>query len=273
MNSESEILKNNNQSTNKASKSRVEHDDVTNRVLTAFGGGVLLIIASSMMRRGLNYAASILFTLKFIDVAIIASIVLCCAGIVLNIWQISKKKYNAKTLINGTGLLLFSALFGFCAYLMIGFGAENAIRTIYVLIPAFAMLYLIYSVYPREFFVCSCVLSSTALFTWLLSRSIGSNAMTGAVPLFFACGVAVCAITEIGFLLSAKSGGVLKIGKIKIQLFGPHTKHLMIAIVCAACVALLVATLFLGAPYGYYAMFAAISALFVMAVYYTVKMM
>ena len=45
------------------------------------------------------------------------------------------------------------------------------------------------------------------------------------------------------------------------------------AAVAACCAVLLLAAFFLAGSIGYYAMFAVVGALFVMAVYYTVKMM
>lgn len=254
-------------------QSHEESDFITNKVLTVFGGGILLIFIASMMSSGVNYVQYMAFTYKFIDVMLIVGPILVVLGLVLSIWQTMHSKYNVKTLFNGTGLAIFFALFTFCAYLIIAFGSERAVRAAYVTIPVFALLYLIFSVYPRDLFMCALTFSATAAFSGLIAKSAGSNAMGNFVAVFFAAGLVVCALTALWFAITRKNGGILKVGKLGIRFFEKGARGAVIYGVCAFCAAALVIAFLATAPMAYYAMFAAIAALFVMAVYYTIKML
>lgn len=250
-----------------------ESDFVTNKVLTVFAGGILLIFIASMISNGLSYVKYMGFTLKFVGVMRIVGPVLAVLGLAFSAWQLTRKKYNSKTLFNGTGFAMFFALFSFCVHLMYSFGSERALRASYVIIPVFALLYLIYSVYPRDLFMCALTFSATAAFSGLIAQSAGSNAMGGFVVVFFAAGLLICALTALWFAITRKNGGVLKIGKVGIRFFEKGARGVVIYSVCALCAAALVVAFLATAPMAYYAMFAAIAALFVMAVYYTIKML
>lgn len=271
MTSESEILK---KTENKGKQiSKVESDYVTNRVLTVFAAGILLMIYATYLKTGLSYASSFPTAFLVAKAALWAGLGLALAGVVLDVWQMRKGSYRAETLFNGTGLLMVGLVLSLASYLMIGFDPETSLRVLYVIIPVCAILYLVYSVYPREFFSLATAMTLVAVVLWLIARSIGSNAMSGATVWFLAVGLLICVGLEGVYLMVRKNRGKLKMGKFQPVLFGPDTKHALVVTVAACCAVLLLAAFFLAGSVGYYAMFALVGALFVMAVYYTVKMM
>lgn len=271
MTSESEILK---KTENKGKQiSRAESDYVTNRVLTVFAGSILLMVYSTYLKNGLSYASSFPTAFMAAKIALWLGLGLAAAGVVLDVWQMRRGTYRPETLFNGTGLLMLGLLLAAASYLMVGFDPEVSLRVLYVIIPVCAILYLVYSVYPREFFSLATAMTLVAVMLWLIAKSIGSNAMSGATVWFLAVGLLICVGLEGVYLMVRKNRGKLKVGKLEPALFGPDTKHALVVSVAACCAVLLLAAFFLAGSVGYYAMFAVAGALFVMVVYYTVKMM
>ena len=133
-----------------------------------------------------------------------------------------KRPYNVKTLFNGTGLMMLGALLALCSYLMVGFDPETALRVLYVIIPVCAILYLVYSVYPREFFSLAAAMTLVALMLWLIAKSTGSNTMSGATVWFLAFGLLICVGLEGLFLLARKKPGKLKVGPVDLSMFSPQ---------------------------------------------------
>ena len=72
--------------------------------------------------------------------------------------------------------------------------------------------------------------------------------------------------------LSAKDG-VLTLGGKKLQVFSRNASYGMIYLTCAIVAAAVVAALLLGTAAAYYLIFALVAWIFIMAVYYTVKLM
>lgn len=269
--SESENLK----KTEKTAKrpAAAESDYVTNKVLTVFAGGILLMAFSAYLRKGLSYASSFPTAYWVARASEWAGLILAAAGIVIHGRQLSRGSYNGKTLFNGVGLLMLGLPLSLCGYLMLDFGPESAMHALYLLIPAAAILYLVYAVYPREFSTLAAAMTADAVLLWLVAKSAVSNSFADKTWLFFALGLAVCAGLEGLYLGSRKEGGQIKMGKFVLRLFDRQTKHALVAGVAGGSAALLAASFLLGGGLGYYAVYAMAAALFVMAVYYTVRMM
>ena len=269
--SESENLK----KTEKTAKrpAAAESDYVTNKVLTVFAGDILLMAFSAYLRKGLSYASSFPTAYWVARASEWAGLILAAAGIVIHGRQLARGSYNGKTLFNGVGLLMLGLPLSLCGYLMLDFGPESAMHALYLLIPAAAILYLVYAVYPREFFTLAAAMTADAVLLWLVAKSAVSNSFADKTWLFFALGLAVCAGLEGLYLGSRKEGGQIKMGKFVLRLFDRQTKHALVAGVAGGSAALLAASFLLGGGLGYYAVYAMAAALFVMAVYYTVRMM
>lgn len=250
-----------------------ESDYVTNRVLTVFAGGILLLIFATYLKNGLSYASSFTTALGVAQGSIWAGLVLALAGLVFTGRQLAKGTYKSTTLFNGNGLLMLGLLLSLCGYLMVDFGPQQALRALYVIIPVWAILYLIYSVYPREFFTIATAMTLQAAFLWLVAKSAVSNSFSSTTGVFLALGLVVCAALEGLYLATRSNQGRLKWGKMSITVFNHDTKHALVATVAVVGAVLLLAAFFLGGSVGYYAMYAVAAVLFLMAVYYTARMM
>lgn len=250
-----------------------ESDYVTNKVLTVFAGGILLMAFAAYLRKGLSYASSFPTAYLVARASEWAGLLLALAGLVVNGRQLARGAYNHKTLFNGTGLLMLGLPLSLCGYLMLDFGPEQAMHALYLLIPVAAILYLVYAVYPREFFTLAAAMTANAILLWLVAKSAVSNSFAGLTWLFFVLGLAVSAGLEGLYLATRKEGGVLKAGKFSLRLFDRQTKHSLVAGVAAASGVLLAASFLLGGGLGCYAVYAMVAALFILAVYYTVRLM
>ena len=225
------------------------------------------------LKNGLSYASSFTTALGVAQGSIWAGLVLALAGLVLTGRQLAKGTYKGTTLFNGNGLLMLGLLLSLCGYLMVDFGPQQALRALYVIIPVWAILYLIYSVYPREFFTLATAMTLQAAFLWLVAKSAVSNSFSGTTGVFLALGLVVCAALEGLYLVTRSNRGRLKWGKVSITVFNHDTKHALVATVAVVGAVLLLAAFFLGGSVGYYAMYAVAAVLFLMAVYYTARMM
>ncbi|WP_458862301.1 hypothetical protein [Acidaminobacterium chupaoyuni] len=251
----------------------VEHDYVTNRVLTMFGGGILLIAFTTYLRNCLTYASSITTGLVASKIGVYLGIAGFVFGLIWNVTALKKGKYNHETLFNGTGLMMFGVLLAICSWMITGLGVERATRIAYILIPVCALLYLIYSVYLREFFTVAAGLTGVVFCAWLVMQTHGSTSFSGIVVVFLALGLVICLLMEGVYLATRKNGGKIRFGKRKIAVYGQNTRHLFVLAAVLLGAAVLAAAFFLGAPWGYYAMYTLIGVIFIEAVYYTVKMM
>ncbi|WP_297716330.1 hypothetical protein [Intestinimonas sp.] len=138
-------------------------------------------------------------------------------------------------------------------------------------VPAAAVLALVYYLYQHEFFAVT-VLSALGLVgLWLFRRAGG-----GHQTLVYAY-VAVLAVILVGTVLLCRSlsakDGVLTLGGKKLQLFSRSASYGMIYLTCAVVAVAVAAALLLGTAVAYYLIFALVAWIFIMAVYYTVKLM
>ena len=171
-----------------------------------------------------------------------------------------KKERGAYRLLSGRNLLVVSVIF---TVLMILLNRDSVrmIKLCYGLLPAIAIYYLIYHSYQPEFFlVTTDAVIGVALLVGI--RMAGST----AVGYFAVILAAALAGLQIWYLRKRLSGGKLPAG------FGPHA--FVVTSVTALLMLLLVV---LGAMFGaakvFYLLCAAAAYLFILAVYYTVKLM
>ena len=140
-----------------------------------------------------------------------------------------------------------------------------------VLVPVAMLLGIIFLLYPREFSVQALALTAALMAMYLIHRSGGSTEWSGFVT--GCCIFAVCAVLAliIAVWKAQRSDGRLeKLGGLRIVSSGADYK--LIYAVLAVCAVVIAAALF-AAAIAYYALWALAIGTFLLAVYYTVKMM
>lgn len=249
-------------------------DFATNRILVVFTYAFLLILGLMLAYRGYMSVDTMFVTQKILYVFAGIGAVGAIAGAA---WGIFGKK-REYAVINGWSVALGSAILAVCAV----FGAvatSDGVRMMYVFVPIMSVLILIYFLYPRDFFAISVVCACTAILMWFVSRSIGDGFIWARG---FRFNLAIVASIAAFVLLAAyafvvrlveKNEGMLKLRGKTVEIVPPATKYLLSYITAAVSALCIVVGLVCGAAVAYYLVFAAVAYLFILAVYYTVKML
>lgn len=143
------------------------------------------------------------------------------------------------------------------------------IQWLTILVPVVAVLALVYYLFQRDFF-CITVVSACGILCLQLYRR-----MFFAHPfrIQFGFGVAFLLLAAAVVMLILLQRGKQLLPKVTDQLIPRETNFALLYITCALTALVLALTLILGATFAYYLLFVLVGWLFIMAVYYIVKLM
>lgn len=146
-----------------------------------------------------------------------------------------------------------------------------AVQLLYLLVPAGAVLALVYYLYQKEFFFSACGVGIGMLGLWLVRKNIGTHDLL--VGLYAVAGAIVLLAILLLALKLKKNHGVLDMGGKKYEALPKQSNFMLIVLSCVVSLLALVAGLLLGGAVAFYLLFVLLGWLFVLLVYYTVKMM
>lgn len=139
-----------------------------------------------------------------------------------------------------------------------------------ILVPVVAVLALVYYLFQRDFFFITLISAGGILSLQLYRR------MFLAHPFRIQCGYVLAfillAAALAAFIILQRNAGVLP-GQKPIRILPKDANYSLLYAACALNAVLLALTLILGGIAAYYLLFVLVGWLFVMAVYYTVKLM
>ena len=139
------------------------------------------------------------------------------------------------------------------------------------LVPAAAVMALVYYLYQRNFSLSLCSPPSAS---WACGSFAGPPAATRRVVYaYLVVGAVVIIAVALACRAMQKSDGVLTLGGKKLPVFNRGASYGMVYLTCAVVAVAVAVGLALGTGAAYYLMIALVGWLFVMAVYYTVKLM
>lgn len=164
----------------------------------------------------------------------------------------------------------FFASVSVCAFLFLQVGI-SCVSVLLVSIPAMAGLIMIYYLYQREFFV-SATLSGLAILGLWIFRA----ASVRYLPFYYSFTVIVICLVALVLALSLrlkKEEGVFKWGEHKLELLKPDASYKTLWVTSALVVAFLALAPLVGAAFAYYAFLGLIVWIFVLAVYFTSRLM
>ena len=180
--------------------------------------------------------------------------------------------------VKAAGALPFLCLVLTTVLLAVGFGSalivvfyRAAVQLLCVLVPAGAVLALVYYLYQKEFFFSACSVGVGLLGLWLVRKGDGAHELV--IMLYAVAGVLVLLTMILLALKLKKSGGVLTIKETQLAVLPKQSDNLSIILSCVASLLALLAGVLLGSTAAFYLMFVLVAWLFVLLVYYTVKMM
>ena len=246
----------------RAARSHKE-DAILNRVLIWFGAAVVVELVLLLLNRyyinittapgEIEFAGALLKAWPVIIGVAAAGTVVCL------LWAIFWAK-------GGKRIVLPAALTGVTYRFY-----DTGVQFLCGAVPAAAVLALVYYLYQHEFFAVTVLSALGILGLWLFRRAGGGHQV-----LVYAY-AAVLAVVLLAAVLLCRSlsakGGVLTLSGKKLQIFPKNASYGMIYLTCAIVAAAVAAALVLGTAAAYYLMFALVAWLFIMAVYYTVKLM
>lgn len=146
-----------------------------------------------------------------------------------------------------------------------------AVELLYILVPAMAVLALVYYLYQREFFFSACASGVGLLGLWLVRKNSGAHNLV--VILYTALGVVSLLAILLLVLNLKKNQGILTIKGNQLPILSKQCNYLPVFLSCAFGLLALAAGLLLGSTVAFYLLFVLLAWLFVLLVYYTVKMM
>lgn len=144
----------------------------------------------------------------------------------------------------------------------------TVIHWLTILIPVAAVLALVYYLFQRDFFCITLICAGGILSLQLYRRMFLTHPFR--IRCGFVLGFVLLAAAVVVFILLQRNDGVFPKGT---RFLPKDANYPLLYITCVLNAALLALTLILGGTAAYYLLFVLVGWLFVMAVYYTVKLM
>ncbi len=213
---------------------------------------------------GIALAFAIQIAIKVITVAAVAAAVL---GIV---WY-RKRKMSGKS---GSAPLMGASLSGmvFVCGIVIWKFYDSGIALLYVLVPASAVMALIYYLYRQECFL-SGGMTAVALFgLWLIRRG-GAGPYADLIGMYLVVMSVVVVLAAALLWQISRKGGVLQLGKREVRILSNKANYPLLYLSAAVSALTMLATFALGSTAAYYLIFVLMAWAFVLLVYHTVRMM
>lgn len=252
---------------NQKAAMRAQEDAALNRALIWVGGAVVLeALLLFVNRYFINFRVSEADTAILMwNVLKVVRIAGAVAGVALLVWAVLRfRKGQRAEVVTGAGLACCAA--ALCAHVAVAF-EKSGVQMLFLLVPAWAGLALVYYLYQREFFLGAAASGLSVLGLWFVRAGGG----VGIEAILALCAVAVVLAAT---LYLKKTGGLVPRGNGEMLRFlSKKTVYLIPMVSCAVGMAAVVLAMVMGAGVAYYLLFAMVVWLFALLVYYTVKLM
>lgn len=249
-------------------KDDVREDYLANRVMAVFVAAVVLLFGLSYLWNAYNVARTFFAALRINTILIWVSAAALAGSLVWLASDLKKGRVKTAAVFNGAmSTVFFAVLLG--SLLLIRYNYSSAKRVLYVVIPAIAILHLIYCSYQREFFSLCLTHSAVSYAIWIIAKASDRKlALIAAVA-----AIAVCGVALLIYFAARKTDGVLHIGKLGLKAFDNAGVSAKAVVAVYGITAVLVAAAYiLAAPVAYYILYAVAAFIAGAAVYFTVKL-
>lgn len=246
---------------------RRQEDTALNRALLWVGAAIVLELLLVLVNRHYIY-----YNVSAVDLAILLRQVLkivriggLVLGVVCLVFSVHRFRQGGKAallmaLAVGCGALVI------CAHVALAF-QESGLRLLFLLVPAWAGLALVYYLYHKEFFLAAAGVGMSILGLWFIRYGAGAVRETA---LAF---IGIVLVAAAALWLKKHDGMVSRQDGTQVRLMSKSTSYVTILASCLAGLAAVAAGLVLGSTAAYYLIFVMIAWLFALLVYYTVKLM
>lgn len=253
---------------NKHTERMAKSDRNVNRAMILLMVGLiaefyLLMVNNYFVKGAVGQVLTMMTVLKVLG---IAGAALFGAGLVL--WFMRKKWTRFAPA--APWLLSIGFFFAVSSQLMLKIYPQGT-TVMCVLVPVAMLLGIVFLLYPREFSLQALALTAAMMAMYLIHRGGGSDTWRGLVIGCSVFAALVIAALAVAVSKAGKNGGKLeKLGDLRIV--SVDGNYRLIYAVLAVCVAAIVIALF-ATSIAYYGLWILAVGTFLLAVYYTVKMM
>lgn|GEM_PF-4053682 len=246
-------------------------EDLTNQVMAIFFISGMLLFGLTYLVRAWEYYAThnaAFFVISWLRPMMLAGM---AAGAAWAIWAVKRGKYRPGTVINGVWLFFLCGVIWVICH-CIYYDRTLWVRAWYALIPAFALLFLIYAVYSRTFFMMALTHTILGATFWILYKSTMNSQLNPYRTAAIVLGLAVCVAAAVLYLMARKNGGQVKLGRLSLSLISPHTHGMALLVLYSVSALALLAAFVLGGKTAWVLLLADLVFLGVSAIYYTIRL-
>lgn len=245
---------------------RHQEDMALNRALLWVGGAIVLELLLLLINRYyINFLVTEVNIASFLSTALhILQYAGAAAAFACLIWAVLCFRKGGKTALPTILAIVFGAV-AICSHVAVTF-QQLGMQMLFLLVPAWAGLALVYYLYHRDFFLSAVAIGTSILGLWFI-RCSGRSALEAVFTLV--------AILFVGaaVLYLKKSGGVIRRADgSEVRVLSKKTSYPVILSSCLAALAAVAVGLLVNSA-AYYLIFVMVAWLFALLVYYTVKLM
>ena len=252
---------------NQKAELRKQEDAALNRALVWVAGAVILEALLLVVNRYfINFRVSEADTAILMwNVLKVGRIIGAVACVGLLAWAVVRcRKGQPAEVVTGAGIAC--GALAICAHVAVAF-EKAGMQMLFLMVPAWAGLALVYYLYQREFFLGAVASGLSILGLWFVRFG-------GGVGLEAVLVLAAVAVVLAATLYLKKSGGLVPRGNGEtLRFLSKKTVYAVPLVSCAVGMAAVVLAMVLGSAVAYYLLFAMVVWLFALLVYYTVKLM
>ena len=254
----------------KQNQSVAKSDFITNKIMLVFILAFVMSIVLMLINRGLANPSTFMGTYYTLYGLGILGTVGVIVGIVKGILDRRHDEEPKPRYITGTGIVVCSLVLVLTAVLLLFRNYSASIHLLYILVPALAIYYLICRIFPREFSALTALAAVIALYFWRFARF---NQGTTAFIVIQCLLLALCLLAAACLLLLKKNDGVFTLGKRNVRVLESGAEYGASLVFLGLLALTLLAAFFVPAGWVLYLSFLTLAIVFVMAVYFAVRMM
>ncbi len=246
------------------------NDFITNKIMVVFVLAFVMSVALMLISRGLDNADTFIGTYYAVYVLGFAGVIGMILGVAKEVMDRRHGRDLSRRIVTGHGIAICSVIVAVSAFLILFGGYSSSIRFLYIAVPSLAVLYLIYMIYQREFCALTTFGVLIALYFWRFAQFYKGSVRFIAAQCAL---LLLCLFVGTALFLLKRENGVLKLGKRKIRLLGTDAEYAASFLYLALLVLILAAAFFVPNAAMIYLAFTTLAVIFIMAVYYAVRMM
>lgn len=241
-------------------------EEITNKILFVFSITLLILLAVIFINRYMNSTAYF-NTLTFCTVA---TIVIAVAGVGLIIAAFIKRavktadQLDKHLMLTGMIALIVSVVLLFIRLLTF-----RSFTILYTALPVFAFLYMILNIYQRDFFYQTIVVGCTAGTLYAFSRWLHYKPWKPIVHITYSVAILLLIAAILLTIYLRNQKGMLS----KIRMLSHSANYKLMISTFAAMLLTIVVVLIVGSGIAFWTMVGVLGYLFVLAVYYTIRLM